>query len=69
MVEGDTMSEYLHPHVELETLRVFMYMMDKSTKRWALTLLKIDELFGIRFHFFEKFLGTDVSWCEGRTLG
>ena len=55
MVEGDTMSEYLHPHVELETLRVFMYMMDKSTKRWAFTLLKIDELFGIRFHFKKPF--------------
>ena len=31
-----------------------------SMKRWTLTLLKIDEPFGVRLHF-EKFLGTDVG--------
>ena len=33
--ESDTMGEYLHPHIELETPRVYMhmYMVDKSTKR------------------------------------
>jgi hypothetical protein len=28
-----------------------MYTTDKSTKRWTLTSLKIDEPFGVRFHF------------------
>ena len=26
LVEDDTMGEYLHPHIELETLRVYMCM-------------------------------------------
>ena len=70
LVGDNTMGDYLYPYMELETLRVYtcMYMMDTSTKRWTLTLPKFDEPFGIRFHF-EKFLGTDVSWCEGCTLG
>jgi hypothetical protein len=36
LVEGDTMGEYLHPHIELETLRVYtrtyMTVTDASTK-------------------------------------
>ena len=38
------------------TLRAYtcMYTIDKSTKRWTLTSLKIDEPFGVRFHF-ERF--------------
>jgi hypothetical protein len=40
------------------------------TKRWTLTLPKIDEPFGVRFHFKRFFfLGTDVGKCEGRTFG
>ena len=39
-----------------------------STKKWALTLPKFDEPFGVRFHF-ERFLGTDVGRCEGHTFG
>jgi hypothetical protein len=70
LVEGDTMGEYLHPRIELETLRVYTctYTVDNSMKKWTLTSLKIDEPFSLRFHF-ERFLGTDVGWCEGRTLG
>jgi hypothetical protein len=30
---------------------------------------KFDEPFGVRFHFFENFLGTDVGWCDNRTFG
>ena len=60
LVEGDTIGEYLHPHIELETLRVYTCMytmvMDTSTRRWTLTLPKFDEPFGPRFHF-EKFWG------------
>jgi hypothetical protein len=75
LAEDDTMGEYLHFCTELETFRIYMhmYMVDKSTKRWILTSLKIDEPFGPRFHF-EKlfsffFLGTNVGWCESHTLG
>ena len=57
LVEVNKMGEYLHPHIELETPRVYMhmYMVDKSTKRWILTSLKIDELFGPWFHFENPF--------------
>ena len=58
LVGGDTMGEYLHPRIKLETLGAFMYMIVKnaSTKRWTLTLPKFDEPFGARFHF-ENFCG------------
>jgi hypothetical protein len=73
LVEVEKMGEYLHPHIELETPRVYMhtYMVDKSTKRWILTSLKIDEPFGPWFHFEKPFffLGTNVGWCESHTLG
>jgi hypothetical protein len=72
LAENDTMGEYLYFCTELETFRIYMrmYMVDKSTKRWILTSLKIDGPFGPRFHF-EKlfFLGTNVGWCESHTLG
>jgi hypothetical protein len=56
LAEDDTMGEYLHFCTELETFRIYMrmYMVDKSTKRWILTSLKIDEPFGPRFHFEKK---------------
>ena len=58
LVGGDTMGEYLHPRIKLETLGAFMYLIVKnaSTKRWTFTLPKFDEPFGARFHF-EKFQG------------
>ena len=60
LVEGDIMGEYLHPYIELGTLRVYTCMytmvMDTSTRRWTLTLPKFDEHFGPQFHF-EKFWG------------
>ena len=57
LVEVNKMGEYLHPHIELETPRVYMhmYMVDKSTKRWILTSLKIDEPFGPWVHFEKPF--------------
>jgi hypothetical protein len=71
LVGGDIVGEYLHPYTELGTLKVYMnvYTMDKSTKRWTFTSPKIDKPFGVRFHFENFFLGTDVDWCEGHTLG
>jgi hypothetical protein len=32
-VEVDKMGEYLHPHIELETPRVYKMVMDTSTRR------------------------------------
>jgi hypothetical protein len=41
LVEGDTIGEYLHHHIELETLRVYTCMytmvMDTSIRRRTLT--------------------------------
>jgi hypothetical protein len=53
LVENDTMGDYLHFRTELKTFRIYMrmYTVDKSTKRWILTSLKIDEPFGPQFHF------------------
>jgi hypothetical protein len=70
LVEGDTMGEYLHPYIESGTLRAYTYVytMDNSQRDGLSHLPKFDEPFGVRFHF-EKFLGTDVDWCEGHTLG
>ena len=49
LVEADKMGEYLHPHIELETLRVYTCMytmvMDASIRTWILTLPKFDEPF------------------------
>ena len=73
LVENDTMGDYLHFLTELKTFRIYMrmYTVDKSTKRWILTSLKIDEPFGPQFHFEKPFffLGTNVGWCESHTLG
>ena len=53
LVGGDIVGECLHPYTELGTLKVYtnMYTMDKSTKKWTFTSLKIDKPFGVRFHF------------------
>jgi hypothetical protein len=47
------MGKYLHSYAKLRTLKVNTNMctMDKLTKRWILTSLKIDKPFGARFHF------------------
>ena len=71
LVENDTMGDYLHFLTELKTFRIYMrmYTVDKSTKRWILTSLKIGEPFGPQFHFWKNFGGTDVGRCESHTLG
>ena len=60
LVEVDKMGEYLHPHIELETPRVYVCMytmvMAMSMRRWTLTSPKFDEPFGLWFHF-QKFRG------------
>ena len=73
LVEVDKMGEYLHPHTELETPRVYVCMytvvMGASTKRWILILSKFDEPFGPGSIFWKNFGGTDVGRCESHTLG
>jgi hypothetical protein len=66
LVEDNTMGQHLHPYIESGTLRAYtrMYTIDKSTKRWTLTSLKIDEPFGARFHF-EKFRGNRCRQMRG----
>ena len=72
LVEDDTMGKHLHPYIESRTLRVYVYV------HYGYGLIKKE----INFHItknstslstpgsiFERFLGTDVGWCEGRTLG
>ncbi len=53
LVEGDIVGEYLHPHIESKTLGVLTHKLvtNAPTKRWAFTLSKFDEPFGVRFHF------------------
>jgi hypothetical protein len=57
LVDTDKTGDYLYSRTELGTLRIYtcMYAVDKSTKRWILTSLKIDEPFGPRFHFEKLF--------------
>jgi hypothetical protein len=49
-------------------MRMYMMVTFIPTKRWTLTLPKFDEPFGVWFRF-ERFLGTCVGRCEGRTFG
>jgi hypothetical protein len=53
------MGKYLHPYIELRTLRVHTCT-DPPTKRWTFTLLKFGKPFGVRF-YFERFLRIDVG--------
>ena len=73
LVEIDKMGEYLYPHTELETPRVYvcMYMlvMGASTRRWILILPKFDEPSSPRFHFWKNFGGTNVGRYESHALG
>ena len=70
-VENDRMDEYLCLHIKMGTPRVYMRMymmvMDASTRGWTLILPEFKKPFGSRFHF-EKFLwGTVIGLCEGHT--
>ena len=71
---GKKMGKYLHPYIELRTLRVHTYT-DSSTKKWTFTLSKFDEPFGVRFHFFRKIFGNrcrlvwmSYSWLDTTRL-
>ena len=56
LIDTDKTGDNLYSRTELGTLRIYtcMYAMGESTKRWALTLLKVDEPFGPWFHFKKK---------------
>ena len=60
LAEADKMGEYPHPHIELETPRVYVCMytmvMDTSTRRWTFSLSRFGEPFDPQFHF-GKFWG------------
>ena len=65
------MDEYLNPHLELETLKVYvcMYMMDKSRRDGLPHYLKLTSLSALGSIKKKKFGGTDISRCDGHTLG
>jgi hypothetical protein len=70
LVEDDAMGKHLHPYIGSETLRVYMYvhsrLIDKEigfhTSKNLTGLSALGSIFG-------RFLGTNVDWCEGLTLG
>ena len=63
LIDTDKTGDNLYSRTELGTLRIYtcMYAMGESTKRWALTLLKVDEPFGPWFHFKKKFGNQHLS--------
>ena len=65
------MDEYLNPHLELETLKVYvcMYMMDKSRRDGLPHYLKLTSLSALGSIKKKKFGGIDISRCDGHTLG
>jgi hypothetical protein len=69
LVEGDTMGEYLHPYTEFLgsthacALWFYGFINEELSHYQNSTSLSA---FG---SIFERFLGTDVGWCEGRILG
>jgi hypothetical protein len=70
LVEDNAMGKHLHPYIESRTLRVNMYvhsrLIDKEmgfhTSKNLMGLSALGSIFG-------RFLGTNVDWCEGHTLG
>ena len=71
LVEGDTMGEYLHPHIELETLRVSTctYMMVTAYQQGdGLSHYQNSMSLSVPGSILKNFRGTDVSRCEGHTL-
>jgi hypothetical protein len=70
LVEDDTMGKHLHPYIESRTLRVNMYVHSGLINKeigfhTSKNLTGLSALGSI----LKNFLGTDVGWCEGRTLG
>jgi hypothetical protein len=56
LVEGDTIGKYLHPYIESRTLRVYMYVYyGQVDKEMDFHTTKIDEPFGVWFHFRKIF--------------
>jgi hypothetical protein len=52
LVKDDITDKHLHPYIESRTLRVYMYVYyGQVDKEMDFHTAKIDEPFGVRFHF------------------
>jgi hypothetical protein len=70
LVKDDTMGKHLHPYIESRTLRVNMYVHSGLiNKEIGLHTSKNLTSLSVLGSIFGRFLGTNVGWCEGRTLG
>ena len=69
LLVGNNTTLYIPRRVRnfLGFLCLYTMVANVPTKRWTLTLPKLDEPFGVRFHF-GRFLGTNVCQYEGRTF-
>jgi hypothetical protein len=74
LVGGDIVGKHLHPYIESRTLRVNTYvhygyrLINKEIDSHITKNLTSLSAFGSILKK-KKFLGTDVGWCEGHTLG
>jgi hypothetical protein len=70
LVEDKTMGKYLHPYIESRTLRVNTYVHSRLINK-EIGLHTSKNLTGLSAlgSIFGRFLGTNIGWCEGRTLG
>jgi hypothetical protein len=72
LVGGDIVGKHLHPYIESRTLRVNTYvhygyrLIKKEIDSHITKNLTSLSAFG---SILKNFLGTDVGWCEGHTLG
>ena len=56
LVKDDITDKHLHPYIESRTLRVYMYVYyGQAVKETDFHTTKIDEPFGVRFHFLKIF--------------
>ena len=72
LVEDDTMVKHLYPYIQSRTLKVYVYVhygYGLINKEINFYITKNSTSFSTFGSIFERFLGTDVGLCEGRTLG
>jgi hypothetical protein len=53
----------------LDDATLYTMVYNHTNEKVGSHITKIDEPFGVRFHFERFFLETDVGKCEGRTFG
>jgi hypothetical protein len=72
LVEDNTISKHLYPYINFRTLRVHVYVhygYGLLNKEIDLHITKNSTSLSVLGSIFERFLRTDVDWCEGHTLG